>query len=99
MPRTLPSAKRLLSSVLRVQPCHWESVGTNYAERVQPGRQCMTHTFPVMRAVLPVVVAVPSGYVSIEELHQHGSQDLRSYFVGLTFQGAMLGMGHRLGKR
>src|SRR5947208_7140551 len=59
----------------------------------------MTHTFPAMRTVLPVVGAVPSGCVGIEELHQHGSQNLRSYLVGLTWKAAMLGMGHRLGKR
>src|SRR5438309_6897905 len=46
-----------------------------------------------------VVVAIPSGCVGSEELHQHGSKDLRSYLVGLTFQGAMLCMGHRLDQR
>src|SRR5260370_13339403 len=46
-----------------------------------------------------VVVTVPSGCVGIEELLQHGSQKLRGYLVGLTFQGAMLCMGHRLDKR
>src|SRR5260370_5488825 len=46
-----------------------------------------------------VVVTVPSGGVGIEELLQHGSQKLRGYLVGLTFQGAMLCMGHRLDKR
>src|SRR5437763_7693682 len=59
----------------------------------------MTHTFPAMRTVLPVVVAVPSGCVGIEELHHHWSQNLRSYLVGLTWKAAMLGMGHRLDQR
>src|SRR5437588_11668744 len=50
-------------------------------------------------AVLPVVVAIPSGCVGMEELLQHGSKDLRGYLVGLTFQSAMLCMGHRLDQR
>src|SRR5258708_33830852 len=46
-----------------------------------------------------VVVTVPSGCVGIEELLQPGSQKLRGYLVGSTFQGCMLCMGHRLDKR
>ncbi len=50
-------------------------------------------------AVLPVVVAVPSGYVGVEELLQHGSKSLRLDLVRLTFQGAMLTVGESLRQR
>ena len=50
-------------------------------------------------AVWPVIVAVPSGCAGIEELHQHGSKDLRGYLVGLTFQSAVLRMRHGLDQR
>jgi hypothetical protein len=50
-------------------------------------------------AALPVVVAVPSGCVGIEELHQYRSKSRRSDLVRLAFQRAMLAVGESLRQR
>src|SRR5262245_39671103 len=52
-----------------------------------------------MSALIPDLEMLPDGCVSSEELHQHRCECLRSNLVRLTFQGAVLGMGHRICKR